>query len=146
MRSKQKFSLVKLIILLGIVVLLTVGVTSFLYAKYKIVRYQEYGMLLKVTDNKNDVGIGIIPGMIYFGRMASGNGAMQKIEIKHNYYEPLLVQIAASGDLKKWVTLSENNFVLEKDVMKTINVTAMVPEGASLGNHTGKLKIYLKRI
>jgi hypothetical protein len=103
-------------------------------------------MLLKVIDEKSSIGIGIIPGMMYFGKMSEGDSGMQKIVLSHNYQNPVLVQIVASGSLKNWVAVSDNNFVLKGNVKKTVNITATVPEGASLGNHTGKLKVYLKRI
>ncbi len=146
MRKKQKFSILKILVLLLTIVLIIIGVTSILYTRHKIISYKEYDLLLKVVDDKSGFGIGIIPGMIYFGKMSAGNSGMQKIILKHNYQSPVLVQIVASGNLKNWVTISDNDFVLEKDVTKTVNITATVPEGASLGNHTGKLKVYIKRI
>lgn len=144
--KKKGINLRKFLVLLLIAVLVVIGLTSIFYAKFKIAHYQEYDMLLKVVEDKSSIGIGIIPGMIYFGKMSYGSRSIQKIEILHNYKEPLLVQISASGDMGGWITVSENNFIIEKDSKKIVEVIATVPEGASTGNHTGKLKVYLKRI
>ena len=144
--KKKRFSISKTVVLLLIAVLVTIGVTSIIHTRYTTLNYKEYDMLMKVTADESGIGIGIIPGMMYFGKMSEGNSGMQKIVLRHNYHDPVLVQVVASGRLKGWVAVSENNFILEGGVTKTVNVTATVPEGASLGNHTGKLKVYLKRI
>ncbi len=146
MKKRHKFSISNALVLLLIVILIVLVITSIFYSRSKILHYQEYNLLLKVTNDTSGFGIGIIPGMIYFGKMSAGNSGMQQVVLMHNYQEPVLVQMVVSGSLKNWVVVSDNNFVLERNVKKTVNVTATVPEGASLGNHTGKLKIYLKRI
>jgi hypothetical protein len=56
------------------------------------------------------------------------------------------VIIGFEGQLAEWVSVDFNRFVLDANENKHLAFTANIPKDAILGNYSGKVKFYFKRI
>jgi len=142
-KQKNRISLSKFAILLILAVAITVGIMCIVYSYYVIYDYQEKNMYLTVD---NYVGFNAANDSIYFGTVPLEGSASRNIVLKHSYSKPLLVQLKPSSYLSKFVSVSDNNFILEPDINKTIIVNVYVPKNMDYGNYTGKLGVIYRRI
>ncbi len=100
-------------------------------------------MDLKVADY---VGFNLDPDAIHFGATSPGGVASRGVEIYHDYERPLKINIKISGKLGKWVSPSDNGFLLYPNITKEVKLKAYVPASASYGNYTGTLKVIFRKI
>lgn len=80
-------------------------------------------------------------GYVNFGFIEPGETEIRIMVLENNesYSEKILIK--ASGDLEKWISVSKNNFLLERDETKTVLVTLNVPKNAKYGSYNGTLVI-----
>jgi len=142
--KKKEMPTYKLVILLVIAVLLSIGVTSWIYSFYKILNYTEYPISLNIAE-KNQIGFNLNPGVLSFGKVPQGATAIRNATVSQRYPFDVLVRIEITGKVKQLVFVKENLFILPSNITKTIEVVASVPENQTTGNYTGKLKVYFER-
>lgn len=103
----------------------------------------KYDIIFKVGE-KNNVGFDIGTDALRFGTVPLGASASRNITIENNGNKAI-VQLEVNENIKDWIILSENNFLLSPYENKTIIVQLEVPEQAETGNYTGTLKILFNR-
>ncbi len=112
-----------------IIVTLLLVLFSFLFSS------KEMDMFVKVDDY---VGFNADTSALYFGTVAPGNSAFRFLEL--NSVDKVRVIIVPFGKIKKLVSFSENNFVLEGN--KSVKINVNIPKNAEFGEYSGKLKLY----
>ncbi len=118
-------------------------ILALVYMLYKSpIEVIDYDMHIEVGDN---VGFNLDTDKIYFGTVYPGGGAERNITLTNIHDITLTTQITLSGDLKEWVVLSDNNFLLDPSKSKDITVYVTTPENTTYGNYTGKMKVRLLR-
>lgn len=128
----------KKILMLTCISILTISVTVlFLNNFFTPDQTIDYKMSLIVGKTP---GINADTDMIAFGRLPPTGSALRKIDLG-NKGSSKKVEIKASGNLSDWTTVSENNFVLEKNENKTIKIIAKVPSEAEHGNYFGTFRV-----
>jgi len=96
-----------------------------------------YDMYLTVDDN---VGVNADADAIWFGTVPpAGKGTRQLSFGEGNVG---LVVIKTSGELARWVSVSDNNFIIEANATKTVKVIVSVPADAERRDYVGKLNVY----
>jgi len=96
-----------------------------------------YDMYLTVDDN---VGVNADADAIWFGTVPpAGKGTRQ---LSFGEGNAGLVVIKTSGELAKWVSVSDNNFIIEANATKTVKVIVSVPADAERRDYVGKLNVY----
>ena len=63
-----------------------------------------------------------------------------------SFPEEAEVVIKFEGQLAHWVSVDDNNFILDADENKHLSFLTSIPSDADEGNYTGKVKFYFKRI
>lgn len=126
--------------------LLVVIISSFLtykfYNYYIIEETFILDMEVKVDDH---FGLNADTDALKFGRLMPGTSALRSISVGNNATFPLKVAILKSGQMKDWVKVSENNFVLKINESKSIIFEAYAPENLDFGNYSGIVKIIFKK-
>lgn len=112
-----------------IIVLLSVLIFGFLFS------YKEVNMFVKVDEY---AGFNVDTSALYFGTVSPGNSAFRFLDF--NSVNKVKVIIIPFGKIKKWVSFSENNFVLQGN--KSVRISINIPKNAEFGEHSGKLKLY----
>ena len=143
-RSGEKLPLWKALAVLIIAVLITIGITAIAYSFYKILGYTEYEMKVKITD-KNDLGFNLEPGVLNFGKVPRGASSLRNATVSQKFPFDINVRIETEGNIKDMVFIKDNYFVLPSNSTKKIEVVLNAPENQTLGNYSGKLKVYFER-
>lgn len=100
-------------------------------------------MHLRVSDH---YGINTDTDKLYFGRVPPLGVAEREIYLHHEYRKPLKISIIASGKLAEWLTIPENNFMLDGYYNKTIKLSVTPPADTEFGIYEGHLRILFKKI
>lgn len=91
------------------------------------------------------LGFNVDTDKLYLGTVPRGNTALRQVMIENNEYEKSIIRIKILGELKDWVTVSENNFVLKKGESKNVEIEAIVPENAERKDYDSRLVIIFTR-
>jgi len=123
--------------ILLIAVVLGVLVAKTIFEKPRSIA--EYQMEIHVVTDQNEVGFDAGP-KLNFGWIGPGSSAMRFVDLG-NPGQNARVKLTASGDFAKWVSVSENNFVIKTGEKKELTLTATVSADAKPGNYTANLRI-----
>ena len=125
-------------IMIGLAVsICVVAIISNTYLVYANQPDTSYDMHLTVANN---VGVNADTDAIWFGTIPpEGKGTRQLV-----FYESggTRITIKTAGELASWVSVSDNNFVVEGNTSKTIDVYVSVPSYAEHRDYVGKLNVY----
>jgi len=136
-RSNSK----RVILMLVVIFFIGIYLTFLFYQNYKIIDYFEISARVKIQESGG--GFNLENTSLNFGKNFPGGWGQRFIEI--NSSKDAIVRIKAVGDMENFLTFSDNNFFLPANKHKQVSVTMDVPENISLGNYTGKVKIYFLR-
>lgn len=132
-----------LIILLVVIVILFSSVSYILYDQMIVDQIATMDMEVKVADN---LGLNADTDKIYFGKLVPGTSGQRKVHINNSADYPLKVVIFSKGEIAKWVSMSDNNFILEGNEGTQIILEAEVPEDQPLGVYSGSLVVVFKKL
>lgn len=132
--NKKSFA-VLVIVCAGILVWLVLADVYFSSAEVS-----EFDMHLIVGDV---IGFNIDNDKLWFGIVPPGSEGVRHIDLSNNYDYPVKVKVSSHGELRPWIFVSENNFVLEPNETKSIDVIANVPSDLEkdYSVYEGKLKV-----
>ncbi|MCX8193836.1 MAG: hypothetical protein N3G19_00515 [Candidatus Pacearchaeota archaeon] len=144
-RSKRnKYSLIKIIILLACIAIIVMVLTWFAYDYYKYFyktkEIKVYEMKIKVEPGV--VGFNVGKEELNFGTTIPTGGSSRNVVVSSE--EPVRVLVFFEGQMKNWVNVNKNNFILEGN--ETLTFAAFVPANAAYGNYTGKAIIVFKKL
>lgn len=139
MSIKAVTALVIIIFLLGL------GGTMWYYALYKISYTQFFDIKLETKEGKQ-LGFNVDP-TLNFGHLPSMGGKVKKeLNLINEKDIPLIVQIRIKGDATQFISVEENNFILQPGEVKQVNIYAIIPESfGEVGVYTGEAKITYMR-
>lgn len=98
-------------------------------------------MYLTVGDK---VGLNVDTDAIWFGIVPPGGIGTKHINIAAEKTGEFVIKL--HGELASWVSVSENNFVLNKGENRSISVLANVPFNAKKGDYNGTLEVYIRKV
>jgi uncharacterized membrane protein len=130
------------IMILIIILLLSVTSTVLYYSFYVIEDVRDIPMNITVADF---YGFDLNKGMLTMGVSQPGASAKRMVRLENTAGFPLKVQLKTYGELAKWTSFSENDFILEEGEYKQIDVSVIVPGEAEYGDYTGSVRITFKR-
>ena len=129
---------------LALFIVFSISIISIFFARiYLIEQVNEYDIYLNVDDIAG-FNISVSKSSLYFGT-APPSSKLSRDIIFDNDYESKKVIIKSYGEIKDWITVSENRFILEGNSNKTIKIDVFIPSDAEYGRHSGKLKIVFIR-
>lgn len=125
-------------------VLLLILITSYsLYFFFFPWDEKELYINLKV---ENVLGFYINETALMFGTIPPGGIGSKNITLYNEIGTPEFVHITATGNISKWVRVSDNNFFLFGKTTKILQVRVYVPEEAGFGEYDGNLEISIKKL
>ncbi len=135
---------IKFLLLILLTIVISFSLTFFLYTHYIIKDVQQLDMKMKIGDV---VGFDTNTSVISFGIIPKRGGSGQRPVVLRNMRdEPLRVYIKKSGEMEKWVYISENNFILGANEKKELIFTAMPSRDAEKGAYKGKVYFIFVRV
>lgn len=126
----------KILMLLLITAILSIILTYFFYQSAKIYSIKELKMDIIIG---NYIGLNTDTDSIHFGTTLPGTSANREIVL--NADKEMLVNLKLSGNISSFIKIPENNFILSKNMQKSIKLTSVIPLNATKGVYTGILKI-----
>lgn len=134
----------KFLLLVLITILISFSLTFFFYTHYILQDVLELDMKIKIGDA---VGFDTNTSVISFGIIPKEGGSSQRPVILNNMEnKPLRVYIKKSGEMAKWVYISEDNFILQGYETKELLFTAIPSKDAEVGAYKGKVRFIFTRV
>jgi hypothetical protein len=134
----------KLAVLLLVAFLLSALATLLYYSFYYVVDVKETHMKLLVADFG---GFDLNPVNLTFGAASPGDAANRAMTIRNVYGRPVRARIILSGDLAPMVSLTDHDFVLQRNEERIVTASAAIPEDAAINvTHYGKVRVVFTRV
>ncbi|MEM5871333.1 MAG: hypothetical protein QW051_00505, partial [Candidatus Aenigmatarchaeota archaeon] len=100
----------------------------------------EVKMDVKVID-ENIVGINTDADAIHFGKVQRGGEGLRYITLTNNDVKSHLIRIKTFGNISRFVSVSENNFIMEPNTTKNITVVVRPTLDCNTGYYEGTLQV-----
>ena len=129
------------------IILLAVISLVIIYLLYSFLIFEIVSLNMHLNI-ENKVGFNISKDYqegIYFGTVPLGGSSSKEIFIQNKDYKRTRVVIKSYGNLKNWVSVSDNNFFLKQNESKKIKVQVNVPANVKEEKYRGNLKIIFLR-
>ena len=117
-------------------------ISILVYPYFSPLHIEEIYMYITVG---NYTGFNVNTSALFFGTVVKSGSSERYVVVTNEYNESLKVKINIKGELKDWTRLSENNFMLEKNANKTVNVKVNIPPDAESGGYTGTMEIRFRK-
>jgi hypothetical protein len=99
----------------------------------------ETRMDIKVI-NESIAGVNVDTDAIHFGKVQKGGESMRILTLINNDDKPHFIILKSFGNISSFISVSENNFVLQPHAFKNITVVARPPIDAKEGYYEGVLQ------
>ena len=90
-------------------------------------------------------GFDLGPGNLNFGKITPGASASREITITNSYNSPTKTTIESSGEISKYIIVSDNNFILQPQESKNITFSCFPEKGIELIEYPGEIIIITKK-
>lgn len=132
----QKRKIIAVISLLIIITFLCIFLYSNLLDAFSLFEKREVLAIVTVTD---DVGLAVNGTALVFGHVFPGGSASKTIEVTNNYNGMSRVKIYSKGNIKDFLIVSDNNFILAPNETKSVKFRIKIPKETPYGNYSGKV-------
>ena len=129
-----------LFFLFVIVILVSIAVSVLLIQKTSLYSYKRLKIDFTIGDH---LGFNTDQDALHFGTLQQGNRGFREFDIKNMDCNKCKVSLISNLD---WISLSDNDFILNKNQGKTITAYLTIPSAAKDGKYEGYLDIYLWRV
>lgn len=79
-----------------------------------------------------------------FGMTMPGGSSHRDLIIKNEYNKDVYVESYVKGEIRDFISISDNNFVLKPNETKELSFVVLIPKGTEYGNYTGFVIINFK--
>lgn len=138
MAKKKRKDLSKQIICFGIFVLVLLVLLFYITSRSE----REVYASVIVSDRG---GFDIELNKLTFGMIQPGFGASRAMTIQNNLKYPARVVISAKGDIKDFIYVEDNNFILNPGEKRALDFSVQIPRGQKLGKYEGKVIVNLDK-
>ena len=126
--------------------LIVLAVLAICYMSYFILYPWKSTDFYMHTKVENVLGFAVNNTTLEFGTIPPGAWGTKIITISYNEPSPEFVRIVVTGNISQWTSVSDNNFILQGSGEKPLGVRIYMPKDAEIGEYTGTLSIYYKKL
>lgn len=135
--------LINKILVIVAIISISISLALVYQAYFKIVQVKESNYSFSVA---NHVGLVGDRDAVKFGSITPNGFGIRKIYLENTFEFPVKANIKISGEKSDWISTQDNNFILEPNTNKTIELRVDVPGYAqNHANYTGKIKVFYLR-
>ncbi len=133
----------KLIMILAIIILLTIGISTIIYSNYKV----KDVMTLEMSTGIRFGGIGVTKDTdgLRFGMAPPGSNLSRSVKITNPYDKSIKVSIGFYGEMENMTRAEPNDLLLGPNEGKDVMFITYLPPGEEEINFTGYTKIFFLR-
>ncbi|MFC2136037.1 hypothetical protein ACFLTH_15590 [Bacteroidota bacterium] len=140
----------RFIMLLVVVLLLSATATLLYYSYFKAEEVVDIEWAPYSFHISNHVGLVGDRDAVKFGGIMPGGSGERGINVSNDFDFPVKIRITTKGEKSDWITIKENNFILEPHTSKEVKLRVNIPATAVIPdtkiNHTGTVTAYYIRI
>jgi hypothetical protein len=137
----------RIIMILVMVISIGIFITTAIYSANKISEHKKianYRIINTSVEISTTSGLNGDRDGLKYGKTTPGGSGLRYLEF--NTTEDVLVNIYISGDMSKFLSVDENNFIMQANTNKSLPVYLTVPLNTSYGFYEGKIKVIMTRI
>jgi hypothetical protein len=144
-KKDRRWGWKKIIPVLLLVFGMGIFASNFLIQEILVFDMYEVKMDIKVIE-ENIVGLNVDTDAIHFGKMQRGSEGIRNITLANNDANPHLIKIKAFGNISNFISVSENNFIINPNTSKNLSVIAKPPLDSLAGYYEGTLQVLFLNI
>ncbi len=146
LKKKKKMHRIRLFVTLLIIALFMTSFVELIYFFYSIKYVKVYDVVLRVEPNKVGLNVDVEKARVNLGIIQPGGTVKRDIVIVNNGTEPFLGNVVTKGELAKFLVI-EKNFVLDNnDKPRSLSLIANIPSDARIGNYSGQVIIFFRKV
>lgn len=126
----------KWIVALLILAVLLISLSIF-FIPEKPVNIKEFEVTFEVREE--GIGLDINNTLLAFGALNPGGSSVREISIRNSRPYPVRAKIIVSDNLEGLI-ITETDYIVSSEEVKTIPVTLGLPVGFPIGNYTGNVR------
>ena len=131
----------KSLVLLLIIILITIGITSVVYSRLRIIKSQDFQLVGYVSDQP---GIGFNGTQILLGAVSPGGKGTRFLNALNSFPFEVKVYFQVFGNISSYLEITPK-ITLAPNSTKEISVVFMPAKDAEYGKYTGTLRAIYKR-
>ena len=135
----------KIILILGIIFLLILFIFAYLSFTYYSSVLEKKAIYARFILSDH-YGIEINGSALAFGMTVPGGTSSKELNVVNNYEKDVKVQFLIEGDIKNFMKVSENNFILKKNESRKVNFAISAPLDGKYGVYEGKVIVIIRRV
>lgn len=119
--------------------------------KFNRIRIKTYGCFLLILTlmlfsvyTVSAASIGVSPGTVHFKDVLRGGYSEQTVTITVSSEESVITNVSARGEVKDWLTFSEENFEVSKDKPYRLNIIVKPPIDMKNGDYEGVVRLTME--
>lgn len=140
-KKQIKNNYIKIAILIT-VILVSMGITSLIYSKYKIVQVNYVPLDFMVGDS---IGFNLDNDALHFGILPKSSAASRSFNLTNNYEYPVKINIKFDSSNVDWISIGKNGFILQPNEIKGVPISLTIPSNAEEKQYNATLKIVMLR-
>ncbi|MBN2368754.1 hypothetical protein JXC34_07060 [Candidatus Woesearchaeota archaeon] len=102
-------------------------------------------MYYSVLEETRKVGINTDTDALWFGRAGPGSLSERRVNLTNEYDFPVTANVLLFGNISEFVSVSDNNFVLQPGGKKTLTYFLQTSFDTPPGDYSGHTRIVIKR-
>lgn len=124
-----------LVIILSIALLLSFTASMVYFSFFKVVKIESSPYYFNVEGK---IGLVVDLNAVKFGSIMPGGSGRRGLFLHNEFDFPVRVKISVEGEKSDWITVTENNILIEPSETKEIKIIVNIPSSASMHlNYTG---------
>jgi hypothetical protein len=135
-KNKKRKKIIAVVCLIVIIIFLAIYLYANVIDMVSLFEKKEIEAIVMVSDSS---GVALNGTALMFGMLVPGGTSKKTVDLKNDYGGIARVKIYAKGEIKDFINVSDNNFIMYPNETKTIIFRAKIPEGTAFGNYTGKV-------
>ncbi|MEM0465409.1 MAG: hypothetical protein QXW97_01760 [Candidatus Pacearchaeota archaeon] len=132
----EKRKIIAFLSLIVIIIILSIYLYSNLIDSISLFERREVECLVKVD---NQIGVAVNGTALVFGVIPPGSYSTKTLHITNVHNGIAKVKIYAKGNIKNFLNVSDNNFILYPNESKELIFRAKIPLGTKYGDYSGKV-------
>jgi len=139
--NKKIMGIILAVFLIAIIILLIISIKNILDS-FSIIEKQQVYTKIIVSDK---YGFDLNNTALTFGMIKAGGASSRDLTVENRYPLNVKVDIYTKGDISRFISMSKNNFVLNKTSSERITFVASAPKNTENGVYDGYIYIIIKK-
>jgi len=121
----------------------SMGIASFVYTTYKLEQVIPYHAKFGISEDR--AGLSVNTQELDFGIAPRGATSKRYVLIENTQSGPRTYSFLVEGDIVPYIEISPQTFVLASRETKKVDLVAIAPQNADLGDFEGTISLLIEK-